>query len=274
MEQRSIGINLGFLERTLPLDKAAELAARAGFSYVDWTPPTRLDAWAQRMKEAMHIFRTYGLTVYQTHMPFNRYGSYGDLHALCMERCAEATEEMGARFLVAHGDEFDFGARKFTPEAALDYNHRLFLPFVERAERGGYKVAFETVFEDGGRRRYTSLAEELLTLIDSFRSQSAVCCWDFGHAHVAFGKNAPAVAETLGERIQCTHLHDNTGVDAHGFPFLGDIDWEAIMGTFARIGYGGILSVEYSHGKIPPHLAEDLLRLTGKAASHLFTMMH
>ncbi len=266
------GIHIGFFTKTLGLKRAAELIAKAGFTMLDYTPMLLEDNWKERVKEALAIFDANGLTVHQTHAPFNRYGKYGAKHAVCLERCAEATELAGAKFMVAHGDEFDFDRRSFSPKAALDFNHRLFLPYVERARRGGYKVAFETVFEDGDRRRYTSRADELMTLIRSFECESAVCCWDFGHAHVSFRKEMAERVKEFGDLIQCTHLHDNTGVDAHQLPMTGDIDWKSVMSAFHEIGYGGVLSVEYAHGSMPAHLLESFLDLTYKTAKHLWEM--
>ena len=218
----------------------------------------------------MTVFAQNGLTAHQTHAPFNRYNHYADRHGLCLARCAEATELMGAKFMVAHGDEFDFANRTFTEEAALDYNHDLFLPFVERAEKGGYAVAFETVFEDMNRRRFTSKAEELKALITSFHSSNAVCCWDFGHAHVSFRKTAPEKILELGELIRCTHLHDNAGNDSHQLPLTGDIDWQATAAAFREIGYRGVMSIEYAHGRIPEALAKGYIDLNIGAAKHIW----
>ena len=192
----------------------------------------------------MKLFDAFGLTVHQTHVPFNRYGAYGEAHPECVARCFEATEILGAKYAVVHGDEFDFENITFSPEAALEYNRKMYLPYVEGGKAAGYKVAFETVFEDWDRRRYTSRADELRKLIDSFNSESAVCCWDFGHAHVSFGKDAPSVARDFGSLIECTHLHDNTGIDAHSLPLLGDINWKETMRAFKDINYCGVMSVE------------------------------
>lgn len=265
------GINVRFFGRDIGLEKAAELIAQAGFTQLDYVPYLLDEAWETSMKEAKAIFDAYGLTVHQTHAPFNRYGTYGDLHKTCMARCAEATEFLGAKFMVAHGDEFDFANLEFSPEAALEYNHDYFLPWVERAERNGYKVAFETVFEESvKRRRFTSKAEELMALIKSFHSDSAVCCWDFGHAHVSFKKEAPAIIRAFGSLIQCTHLHDNTGIDAHQMPLTGDIDWKETIGAFKEVGYSGIMSVEYAHGRIPEPLAKDFIDLTYRSAKYIW----
>ena len=262
------GININFFARDIGMEKAAEWISKAGFTMLDYTPPVMEDDWASRMKDAMEIFDANGLTVHQTHAPFNRYGRYGDKHRLCVDRCAEATEYMGAEFMVVHGDEFDFANLTFSPEAALTYNHDYFLPYVQHAGKSGYKVAFETVFEDWDRRRYTSREEELLALITSYKSECAVCCWDFGHGNVTFVREAPQVIERFGSLIQCTHVHDNTGRDSHQMPLTGDINWKETIAAFKKIGYAGVMSVEYSHGHTPEALAEAFIDLTCKMTKY------
>lgn len=264
LRKMEYGINIRYFSRDIGMERAAELVARAGFSCLDYTPPVSADDWEATLRADLAVFRSHGLHVHQTHAPFGRYVKDPDYpHRLYVERCAEATALLGAEFMVVHGDEFDFASREFSPEAALSYNHDLFLPYVERGRREGYRVAFETVFEDWDRRRYTSSAEELLSLVDSFGSEAAVICWDFGHSNIAFRKAAPDRIREFGSRIACTHLHDNAGVqDSHAMPLTMDIPWRETMAAFAEIGYGGVLSVEYAHGRIPEAAAEDFLRLT------------
>ena len=142
------GININYFARSAGIRNAAEMIAKAGFTNLDYTPAITEENWAQQMKEAKTVFDSLGLKVNQTHAPFNRYGRYNGIYPVCLDRCAEATEYLGAKYMVAHGDEFDFENLVFSPEAALEYNHRCFHPYVERGEKSGYKVAFETVFED------------------------------------------------------------------------------------------------------------------------------
>lgn len=266
-------ININFFANKIGIEKAAELVSSAGFTELDYTPHIKLDTWHEEMVEALRVFDRYGLTVHQTHAPFNRYGNYTN-HALCLERCAEATEFMGAKYMVAHADEFDFDTTEFSPEAADEYNRKIYLPYVERAAKGGYKVAFETVFEDGYRkgRRYTSDADELCGFITDWKSEAVCCCWDFGHANVSFAKSSPDVIRRFGSLIECTHLHDNTGMDSHQMPMTGDIDWAETMKAFHDIGYSGIMSVEYAHGEMPEYLMGEFINLTYKTAKHLWEM--
>jgi hypothetical protein len=101
-------INIRFFEKDIGMSRAAELVAGAGFTKLDYTPLLLEDDWYSKLKENMRIFEANGLTVHQTHAPFNRYGHYGDMHKNCLDRCVEVTELTGAKFMVAHGDEFDF----------------------------------------------------------------------------------------------------------------------------------------------------------------------
>ena len=257
------GINIDFYAKTLGMPTAAKLVAEAGFTHLDYTPPVAQEDWQQTMQAHLGIFADFGLTVHQTHAPFNRYNHHGDQHLLRLQRVAEATEAMGAKFMVVHGDEFNFAEREFDPEAALQYNHDLFLPYVES---GGYRVAFETVFEDLKRRRFTSQAEELLALIQSYGSEYAVCCWDVGHGHVSFKRNAPEIIRHFGSLIQCTHVHDNAGNDSHQMPMTGDVDWHATVDAFKATGYSGIWSIEYAHGSLPEDMIPQYLRMTRLAA--------
>ncbi len=266
------GINIEYFTRQSNLENAAKLVSKAGFKMLDYTPPLLKDNWKSLMQEHLKIFDEYGLKVHQTHAPFNRYGSYGDKYNVCLERCAEATAIMGAEFMVTHGDEFDFDNLSFSPEAALEYNYKLFLPYVELAEKNGYKMAFETVFEDGFKntKRFTSNDDDLLKLITSFESSSVVCCWDSGHAKISIGRNAPDVIRKFGSLIQCTHLHDNAGSDSHQTPMTGDIDWMSVMPAFHDIDYKGVLNVEYAHGSIPEKLMENYIQYTFDSVKYLW----
>ena len=269
-EYMEYGINIRYFSRLWGMEKAAELVAKNGFKYVDYTPPLLDDNREKIMKEDKKIFDEYGIKVHQTHAPFNRYGTFGDKFLDCMEKVMEATEFLKAKYIAVHGDEFDFENFEFTPERAFDYNHNLFSPYVKRAEKKGFKLAFETVFEDGCRgRRYTSDSEELKNLILSFNSQNAVCCWDFGHANVSFKHLHAQKINEFGSLIQCTHVHDNAGNDSHQMPMTGDIKWEEVIPALKSTGFNGVMSIEYAHGKPTAQMAEDFVRLTKTAVEYI-----
>lgn len=269
------GINIQYFSRVIGMEKAAELIAKAGFEYLDYTPSVRDDDWEIQMKNDVKIFEAYGLKVHQTHAPFNRYGTYKDNHKLCMDRAMEATALLGAKYIATHGDEFDFDKYEFSFERALDYNYNMFLPYVENSKKRGYKLAFETVFQDGYRNwatRFCTNPDDLKKLILSFNSENAVCCWDFGHAHVAFPKEHAEKIREFGSLIECTHVHDNAGNDSHQMPMTGDIKWDEIIPALKSTGYKGIMSIEYAHGRPPLLMSEEFIKLTRTSAEYIWSL--
>jgi len=265
-----LGINIDFFANSVGIKSASEIVANAGFKYLDYTPPVLEDNWEEIMKSALKTFNEYGLVVHQTHVPFNRYGQYGNKFKLCVDRCMEATAFMGAKYSAVHGDEFDFEKMIYSDEAVFEYNHDFFEPYVKFAGDNGFKLAFETVFEEHPvNRRYTSAPEELMKLILSFKSENAVCCWDFGHAYVSFPEMVIDWIIKFGSLIQCTHVHDNTGMDSHQLPMTGDMNWDKIMKAFKDIGYDGVFSIEYAHGSIPEELLPNFLKLTYNVSKYL-----
>lgn len=272
-----LSVNLGYYSKYIGLETAARMAAIAGIRTLDFTPALDGDDWQEKTEEAARIFDRYNLTVYQGHAPFNRYGSHGDVenHKKLVWRSLEAAAKLNSKVLVVHGDEFDFDGMTYTPEAVLAYNYEYFVPVVERAAKLGVKIAFENLFTDWNRPRNCSKVEELSALMDSFHApETVVCCWDFGHAAVAFKKEQPAELAKMASRIEATHVHDNyLNSDMHLMPFFGNIDWNACMKAFAKGGNCPVLSFEFAHGALPVEIVQDTLRLLASTGEHLLSMM-
>ena len=268
----TISVNPSHFKKTMPLEDIVPLLAKNGFTAVDYTPPYKLDNCEEQTAADAALFAKYGITVGQSNAPFNRYGSHGDIetHTKRLYRCLDACKICGTKYLVVHGDEFDFANKTYTPESALAYNYELFAPYVERAEKLGIGIAFENVFTDWDRPRFCSEFDELESLITKFNSPNVTCCWDTGHAMVAFKERQPEMIRKMGSRITCTHVHDNShNTDLHQVPFHGDIDWKAVMKAFEDAGYAGNLSYELVYGAIAPELVDITLRLLADTAKLL-----
>ncbi len=195
-----------------------------------------------------------------------------------IERCFEATVASGARYMVVHGEEFDFGNLEYSPEKALEYNHELFLPFVKKAEKEGIKIAFETVFADHlevhlGKPRFTSKIEDLKKLIQSFESDAVCCCWDFGHAGVQFKEKHAENIRYMGSLIDCTHMHDcNFDLDTHIPPFMGKINWNECISALKQTGFDGVVNVEFAHGDIPEKLIDIFMKYVYDTAAYVMSL--
>jgi sugar phosphate isomerase/epimerase len=65
----------------------------------------------------------------------------------------------------------------------------------------------------------------------------------------------------VGERIKCTHIHNNFGVrDTHLTPDQGNIPWEKVMHAFKEVGYNGALTLETHCRYEEPKLLENFTR--------------
>ena len=257
------GINFGYVSNMVGSKKAAEMISKAGFKCVDYTPSVKRDDWREIFEADLKFIHKNNLYVHQTHCPFNRYGSYGKLHAEAIESVYQATVLSGAKYMVVHGDEYPSNT-VYNAETALKYNHDMYLPYVKRAKKDGVKIAFETVFEDNyhNLHRFCSGTEELIALIKSFESDVVVCCMDFGHLYAEYKKNHVEEMKKLAPYAACTHIHDNHGSDQHEMPFTGHTDWETCIKILKEAGYNEPICLEYVYGKMPEEILEKFLKLS------------
>ena len=270
-------MNVEYLTRCASLERAAESIAKAGFEYVDYSPKTDIDNWKEKMKEALAIFKKNGLQIYQSHSPMFRY-TWKPAVKEQISRLIEATSYAGGKYMVVHGDEFDFENFEYSPERAFEYNHELFAPFVEQAKACGIKIAFETVFEDyfsvhKGRPRFTSKFDDLKRLIESFNSDAACCCWDFGHANVEFKEKQVENITRMGSLIECMHMHDNIfDLDLHLAPFMGEIKWKECITALKNTGYKGIVNLEFAHGKVHENVMDSYTKYLFETANEVINL--
>lgn len=91
------------------------------------------------------------------------------------------------------------------------------------------------------------------------------------------GNNPAETIHKLGNRIGCTHIHDNDGVhDVHTLPYYGVIDWENVMKAFAQAGYTGNLNYEaaYFVSKVPTDFLSEGAKYMAAVGQHLIDRFH
>lgn len=263
------------------MEETAKLAADAGFMLADYTPDFEAENWREMAAHDFETLSKYGIRVEQTHAPFNRYRTYDQADFKKLYRNEfEASKIVGAKYVVVHADEYRTGDR-YDEKEIEDFAYEFLSPYVDYAAANGLTVAIENVFEDDakwpkidGKSRYTSRVYELKGIIDRFNAPEVKCCWDFGHAKCAFGRDGMLGAfKTVSDKVVCTHVHDNYyGKDLHLMPFLGEIDWEAHMKYLAEIGYSGAFSLEYVYDRFPDELVPLWLNTSREVAGYLTKM--
>lgn len=109
----------------------------------------------------------------------------------------------------------------------------------EAAERLQVNLALENLFSN----------QLLHFTLDKIHSPRLGFCFDSGHWHCRTPQEDLLAA--YGHRLMALHLHDNHGRqtnqlqdDEHRLPFLGTINWEKLMLSLKKTGYGGNLSLE------------------------------
>ena len=273
-------INPGYIAKTpdcepMSLFDAAMLCKKCGYDGVDLGGFSSASGISlEELRRFADRLREGGVSVVQTHAPFNRYKQEKpEVFAEALWHAFRSAVALGAGYIVIHGDEYivpEGGA--YSSEDAVASAIELFKPYVSYALDNGLGVAFENVFEDGylGRPRPCSRVEELIALIDAFGDRRVGCCWDFGHAAVSYKREMLEALRRVGGRLVCTHVHDNMmKSDSHLPPFLGAIDWDAHAKLLREIGYDGAFSFEFVYGAFPEPLKEDLLRSSLKAGKYI-----
>lgn len=249
--------------------EAIALLNQAGFSHFDLEAETEEEA--EKLSEYL---KERNLSVIQSHMPFNRYKRIDtELFRKNVMAYAKYAKMMDSKILVVHADEFDYKNQPYTSSAALEYNYRFFYDLVEYAAANGMRVAFENTFQEPTmtiKPHFCSLADELFTLVERYRTDTVGICWDTGHAKVQYGERDLDALKLVGEKVICTHVHDNYyNQDLHGFPFTGNIHWKNFMATLREIGYKGDLSFEFVYDRLPKALALDYLKLIYRTGEYL-----
>lgn len=153
----------------------------------------------------------------------------GEKYAALLTRCIDHCAACSVPILVVHISP-DFTAY---PQFEVGIKH--LRPIVDYAKHKQIRIAFENINSE----------EYLIKTLDYFTQPHIGFCYDSGHeaCHTPGVRFLPQI----GERLFCTHLHDNDrGSDQHLIPFDGSIDFEKICWELAKTNYRGNLTLELS----------------------------
>jgi sugar phosphate isomerase/epimerase len=227
---RKIGISLQ--ERFgLPDEEFAKIIKGLGFS----TTFTRVFE-ERRQCDLANIFAKYGIEYENLHSPF------GHINDIWLD--TEAGEHMLKELLhsVDHCVMANVAAMVVhmssgnTPPPITDIGRARYEKLVEYAIQHNVKLAFENL------RKTANLA----WVLETFDKEPMVgFCWDCGHE--ACYQNGREFMPWYGEKLICTHIHDNCGekdADDHLLPFDGVINFERFAEHIRNSGYTGSFTLE------------------------------
>ena len=235
------------------LEHAFSAASKAGFKYISMgfgsSKAFHEDGYEKEIERIKSLMAKYGLTCVQTHLPYYHLlisaEELDDTMETAIKRCIKASADLGAKWCVYHPRSAV--SKKYDSETAHRINMDVISGYAEVAKEAGISVALENLPLFPGMPDdpfYTCKYEDLARLHDELNHPNISVCWDFGHAHLTKLDHVKAL-EYMGDRIKCTHIHNNGRFDDdHYPPSMGNMDLNAVFGAFAKIGYNGPLTLE------------------------------
>lgn len=210
-----------------------------------------------------------GIVFAQTHAPF---GSSFTEEERTKKRFDEIVKSMehssylGADMIVIHPCKHINYKENNNYDFMMEYNLDFYKRLIPYAEKYDIKIAIENI-EDS----VTETPKGLLELINTLDNDVFTICYDVGHANIC-GQNPADMIRALGNRIGCTHIHDNDGIhDSHTLPYYGTIDWESVMKAFAEVGYEGNFNYEAGLfvNNVPVELRKESAKYMAKTGKYL-----
>lgn len=247
-------------------DECIRLCKEAGYTTIDWSPNYSRISWQDEAKAAARAAEKYGVTIIQSHTPYNFYKKDPlDFFKMQLGQSVETAAMLGVKDLVFHFDEYHPAPdAPFDPEKAIDIIYDVMAPYIEKTASLGINAALETIIEDRQvRSHFGGDFRELEASLSRFNDEHVTCCWDFGHAELAYKEHHIENMKKIGKRISCTHVHDNYYErDLHLLPCSGNLNWEALIPALRSTGYDGALTFEGGYGCIPDVVVPEFMKYT------------
>lgn len=238
--------------------------------------------WYKQACEIRELAEKLGLKFVQSHLPYRSVlskwnffdpESYSHMAEYTL-RAMKISNIVGAQWAVVH-PAWDENYSSDRTDKHIEENHKFYAACLEEAEKGCCGLAFENMNDTLVRplnRRYCVQVEQLIELVDSFKSDKVQINWDFGHANLCYGDQQDWAIRQIGSRLKSVHVADNFGqVDDHFAPYQGKIDWSKIYKALADIDYQGYWDFEIgpTYSNLPDGLRESAMKFYKDIAEYM-----
>lgn len=259
---------------------------KAGFEALDWSffgmeqgkGIWCTDAWREHALRLKEIAAQWDMGFSQAHAPFPSSKGEEVYDREIRERILRsmaAAALMGVRNIVVHPkQELEYARNE---EKLWEENLEFYRSLIPCCEEYGIRICAENMWQRDQKRGYIvdsvcARPDEFVRLLDELDSPWIVGCLDVGHCALV-GREPQDVIRAMGRRrLQALHIHDVNYVrDCHTMPFMEDLDWEAITGALAEIGYEGDFTLEADEflRRLPPELMPEASCLMAKTGHYL-----
>ncbi|NBH81381.1 sugar phosphate isomerase/epimerase [bacterium C-53] len=255
------------------MEETLRQCAAAGFQYLDFgfaelslvSSRFHGEDWQQEIQEYIDFAKELGLTFVQAHATIFDYCNLDDEYERKEElfkRSIKGAAMMKAPWIVVHPSSYLADGR-IHPDT-----HRKNVEFLKRyaavAKEEGIGLAVENMWgrTKSGEKPYCLDPGELLRLIEDVDCENVKVCWDVEHGSIEKLDQKKAL-QMLGKFVVATHISDEAGADSiHILPYLGNADWDEILGALAQIHYTGVFNFEIQHylPGVPQELVPSAMR--------------
>ena len=206
--------------------------------------------WRETAKALRAKAETRGAVFNQAHAPFGGgYEHYTKNLIPTFPRVFEFCEELGVRQIVVHPLQ---QGRYYGRERELfDMNMDFYRSLIPLSDKHGIRIAIENMWQthpvthricDDVCANPRELAAYFDTLNDP---EHFTVCLDIGHVALC-GREPEDAIRVLGhDRLGALHVHDVDYInDLHTIPYLGRVNWSAVVDALADIRYKGEFTME------------------------------
>lgn len=255
-------------------EKAIEIIARAGFDAIDFSQfdlknddcQLAGSDYLEYVKKLTIIAKKNNIVFNQSHAPFPSSSAdnavYNEKIFDRIVRAIEIAGLLGAKCIVVHPmHHLPYLAHK---EELRKQNLAFYRALIPYAKSVNIKICLENMWQRDHETRQIiystcSTAEDFLEYLDMLQDDVFTACLDLGHCGL-YGIPAEQMILELGNRITALHIHDNDNVsDLHTMPYLGKMNWDAILDALVKIGYAGDFTLEADgfYKRFPTAMAEN-----------------
>lgn len=241
-----------------------------------------VDEIIEYFKQYTDAIKEAGLEISQAHAPFP--AGVSDRpntieHGLkTMEGCVKFCIAMGIKNLVIHGHSLFDWDNAHSPEDIKKLNDDLYTSLIPIVKGTNLVICLEDMFvpyKGTNIRGHCTFPIETAREIDYYNSlcdgeEHFGYCLDIGHMNLIH-QDIEKFIKTLGNRIKCTHIHDNYGYlkDMHIMPFFGRMDYSPMLEGFKAIGYDGDICFEtWAYEGKPAPISNALLEFLGATGKY------
>ena len=235
------------------------MVAEAGFDGIDWSfmrqfgenSPWMQENWREHAQMLVKTAKECGISFRQGHAPYPSTRGDAETDAKIMQtlrRSIEAAAAMGIPYLVIHPCHHT--PYNTTREALFDQSVDMYRQLLPMAQELGVVLCTENMWQfDKARNVIVESAcarpEEFCQMVDTVDSPWLRACLDIGHAPLVSQDPAYMIRVLGKDRLKALHIHDvDLSDDTHTLPFVGRVNWQAVMQALADIGYEGDFTFE------------------------------